>query len=143
MKEKDRTCPRKRFRDDLVKQLVAWRKQGDRLVVCIDANKDIYKKSIGKALVDNKELCMGEAVGDFTGKKVGATFFRGKKPIDGVWTTADVVITGACVMPAGFGIGDHRLFVLDFLASSLVGHDLIKIVRAVARRLNTLIPSAV
>ena len=60
---------------------------------------------------------MGEAVGDFTGKKVGATFFRGKKPIDGVWTTADIVITGACVMPAGFGIGDHRLFVLDFLTS--------------------------
>ena len=45
-------------------------------------------------------------------------------------------------MPAGFGIGDHCLFVLDFLTSSLVGHDLIMIVRAAARRLNTLIPSA-
>ena len=71
MKEKDRTCPRKRFREDLVKQLVAWRKQGDRLIVCMDASEDIYKKSIGKDLVDNRELCMGEAVGDFTGKKVG------------------------------------------------------------------------
>ena len=142
MKEKDRTCPRKRFRDDLIKQLVTWRRQGDRLIVCMDANEDIYKKSIGKTLVGNKELSMGEAVGDFTGKKVGATFFRGKTPIDGVWTTADVVITGACVMPAGFGIGDHRLFVLDFLTSSLVGHDPPKIVRAAARRLNTQIPSA-
>ena len=46
-------------------------------------------------------------------------------------------------MLAGFGIGDHRLFVLDFLTSSLVGHDLIKIVRAVVRRQKTLIPSAV
>ena len=81
-------------------------------------------------------------MGDFTGKKVGATFFRGKKPIDGVWTTTNVVIIGACVMPAGFGIGDHRLFVLDFLTSSLVGHDPPKIVRAAARRLNTQIPSA-
>ena len=45
-----------------------------------------YKKSIGKTLVGNKELGMGKAVGDFTGKEVGATFFRGKTPIDGVWT---------------------------------------------------------
>ena len=84
---------------------------------------------------------MIEAVGNYTGKKIGATFFRGTKPIDGVWVTYDVVIIGACVMPAGYRIGDHRLFVLDFLTSSLIGHDTPKIVRAVARRLNTNIPS--
>ena len=67
--------------------------------------------------------------------------FRGTKPIDGVWITYDVVIIGGCVMPAGYGIGYHRLFVLDFLTSSLIGHDPPKIVRAVARRLNTNIPS--
>ena len=43
---------------------------------------------------------MIEAVGNYTGKKIGATFFRGTKPIDGVWVTSDVVIIGACVMPA-------------------------------------------
>ena len=90
------------------------------MIVCMDANEDIYKKRIGKTLVGNKEFGMGEAVGDFTGKKVGAAFFGGKKPIDGVWTTANIVITGTCVMPAGFGIGDHHLFVLDFRISSLV-----------------------
>ena len=45
-------------------------------------------------------------------------------------------------MPAGYGIRDHRLFVLDFLTSSLIGHDPPKIVRAAARRLNTGIPTA-
>ena len=85
---------------------------------------------------------MIEAVGNYTGKKIGATFFRGTKPIDGVWVTSDVVIIGACVMPAGYGIGDHRLFVLDFLTLSLIGHDPPKIVRAAARCLNTNIPSA-
>ena len=85
---------------------------------------------------------MGEAIGDFTENKVGATFFRGKKLIDGVWTTANLVITGACVVPVGFGIGDHCLFVLDFLTSSLVGHEPSKIARAAARRLNSQIPSA-
>ena len=85
---------------------------------------------------------MIEAVVNYTGKKIGATFFRGTKPIDGVWVTSDVVIIGACVMPAGCGIGDHRLFVLEFLTSSLIGHDPPKIVRAAARRLNANILSA-
>ena len=85
---------------------------------------------------------MIEAVGNYTGKKIGATFFRGSKPIDGVWVTSDVVIIRACVMPAGYRIGDHCLFVLEFLTSSLIGHDPPKIVRAAARRLNTNIPSA-
>ena len=81
----------------------------------MDVNEDIYLKSIGKALVETDDLDMIEAVGNFTGRKIGATFFRGTKPIDGVWVTSDVVITGACEMPAGYGIGDHRLFVVDFL----------------------------
>ena len=84
---------------------------------------------------------MIEAVGNYTGKKIGATFFRGTKPIYGVWVTFDIFIIGACAMPAGYGIGDHLLFVLEFLRSSLIGNDPTKIVRAAARRLNTNIPS--
>jgi len=40
-------------------------------------------------------------------------------------------------MPVGFGVGDHRLFIVDFLTSSLVGVHPPKIVRSQARRLNT------
>ena len=32
-KEKDRTCPRVLFREDLLRQLKGWREQGDRLIV--------------------------------------------------------------------------------------------------------------
>ena len=42
-----------------------------------------------------------------------------------------------CVMPAGYGVGDHRLFMVDFLTSSLVGLSPTKIIRAEARLLNT------
>ena len=107
----------------------------------MDVNEDIYRKRIGKALTMSEDLQMIEAVSNYTGKKIGATFFRGTKPIDGVWVTSDVVIIGAYVMPAGYGIGDHRLFVLEFLTSSLIGHESPKIVRAAARHLNTNIPS--
>jgi hypothetical protein len=74
---KDLTCPRKRFHDDLVAHLTKWREEGDRLVVCIDANEDIYKKSLGKSLMKSNGLRMLEVVGDFTGTKIGPTFFRG------------------------------------------------------------------
>ena len=142
MKEKDRTCPRTRFKNDLLAQLRKWREQGDRLIVCMDVNEDIYRKSIGKTLTMLEGLQMIEAIGNYTGKKIGATLFRGTKPIDGVWVTSDVVIIGACVMPDGYGIGDHRLFVLEFLTSSLIRHDPPKILRAAARHLNTNMPSA-
>ena len=102
MKEKDRTCPRTRFKNDLLAQLRKRREQGDRLIFCMEVNEEIYCKSIGKALTMSEDLQMIEAVGNYTGKKIGATFFRGTKPIDGVWVTYDVVTIGVCVMPASY-----------------------------------------
>ena len=136
------TCPWKRFRDDLVKQLSEWQENGDRLIVCMDANEDIYNKNIGRTLTNADGLGMKEAIRDFTGKKLGATFFRGTKPIGGVWHTSDLVVTGACVMPAGYGVSDHRLFVINFLTSTLIGIAPPRVIRAQARQLKTNIPRA-
>jgi hypothetical protein len=63
----------------------------------------------------NKDgLNITEVVGDFTGKKLGPTFFQGTTPINGIWATKDLVVTHACVMPIGYGVGDHCIFVIDF-----------------------------
>lgn len=139
-KEKDLTCPRIRFRRDLVSQLKKWRADGDRLIVCMDANADIYQRELGQELTKLDGLNMSEVVGDFTGVPIGPTFFRGSKPIDGIWATKDIQVVNACVMPAGYGVGDHRLFVVDFRQQSLVGASPPKVVRVAARRLNTKIP---
>ena len=40
-KEKGMTYPRTRFRQNLAKQLIQWREEGDRLVGCLDINDDI------------------------------------------------------------------------------------------------------
>ena len=90
-----------------MKQLSVWREKGDRLIVCMDANEDIYTKSIGKTLANTAGLGMKEAISTFTGKKLGSTFFRGSKPIVGVWHTPYVIVAGACAMPARYGMGDH------------------------------------
>ena len=108
----------------------------------MDTNNNIYKDQLFKKLTDEDELGMIESVGNYTGEQIRATFFRGTEPIIGVWVTSDVVVPGVCVMPKGYGIGDHRTFILDFLTSSLVGHVPPKIVRAAARQLNTAIHQA-
>ena len=85
---------------------------------------------------------MSEVVGEFTCQKVGATYFFGSTPIDGVWATSDVKVVGACVMPVGYGVGDHLLFIIDLIKSCLVGASPPSIVRLAARILNSRIPSA-
>jgi hypothetical protein len=40
-------------------------------------------------------------------------------------------------MPVGFGVGDHRLFVIDFVTTTLVGSATPTIVRPALRKLNT------
>ena len=64
---------------------------------------------------------MIEAVGSYTGKKIGPTYFRGQLPIDRIWTTLDVIVANVCIMLARYGIGDHRLFIVNLHTSLLVG----------------------
>ena len=114
MHQKDhKACPRTKFREDLIKLLKTWRAAGDRIVVCLDANEDIYRKAIGKALMEEDGLDMKEVVGSYTGKRIGPTFFQGQLPIDRVWATSDIRVSNACIMPAGYSIGDHQLFIIN------------------------------
>ena len=81
-------------------------------------------------------------VGGFTCQKFGATYFRGSTPINGVWAASDATVFGACVMPVGYGVRDHRLFIIEFLKSCLVRASPPSIVRSAAKRLNLRIPAA-
>ena len=132
--------PRDKFFEDFIALLKRWRDEGDRIIVCLDANENIYTKRIGRALTEIDGLAMKEVVGDYTGKQLGATYFRGSQPIDGVWATKDIEVLNACVMPVGYGMGDHRCFVVDFSLSSLVGRSLVRVKKLKARRLNTKLP---
>ena len=89
--------------------------------MCLDTNEHIYRKTIGKSLTNIEGLAMKEVVGEFTTQRLGATYFRGSVLIDAVWATSDVAVINACVMPVGYGVGDHCLFVVDFVTALLVG----------------------
>jgi hypothetical protein len=127
-KLKDDTCLRAWFRKDLICHMKKWQKEGERLILCVDANKNIYCGELGQQLTDLDGLGMKEVVGEFTVKQLGALYIRGSKPIDGIWATGNLTVTNACVMPVGFGVGNHQLFVIDFATTMLVGSGLHTIV---------------
>ncbi len=51
------------------------------------------------------------------------------------------MVTHACVMPAGYGVGDHCLFVMDFQKGSLIEEVPFRIQQFAAHRLNTKVSS--
>ncbi len=103
-------------------------------------NEHIYDGPLGRALSDPGGLGLQEAVLQQTGRRMGAKFFRGSKPIDGLWVTSDIEIANACVMPFGYGIGNRRMFILDVTTESLIGKNPTKVVRPVSHQLNSKIP---
>jgi hypothetical protein len=86
----------------------------------MDHNKHTYDGPLGRALADTFGLALKEAVQQHTGKCTGATFFRGSKPIDGLWVSSKIKIANVCVMPFGYGVGNHRMFMLDITLESLI-----------------------
>jgi hypothetical protein len=106
----------------------------------MDHNEHTINGALGKTLADSNGLDMREAVLQHTGSHPGATFFRESKPIDGFWVTTNLDVSNASVMPFGYGVGDHRAFIVDILIESLVGINPVKIVHPAGRRLNSKLP---
>jgi hypothetical protein len=114
-----------------------WRRKGKRLILCLDANMNIYMGELGQQLAYLHGLGMKEVVGEFTARKLGATYFQGSVPIDAIWATSDVTVANGCVMPAGYGVGDYRLLIVNF-ATLLVGTSCVqKIIQPALCCLNT------
>ena len=67
----------------------------------------MYDKALGKRLTSTLGLNMREVVGYLTGQQVGATLFQVSKQIEDIWATSDLVVTNACIMPVGYGVGGH------------------------------------
>ena len=62
-KMKDDTCPCVRFWADLLHQMKKWWKDGERLILCLDANENIYRGELGRQLTKLDGLGMKEVVG--------------------------------------------------------------------------------
>ena len=63
----------------------------------MDHNEHVYDGMLGKALSDREGLNLREVILEPTGIQMGAMFFRGLQPIDGLWASADLDISNVCV----------------------------------------------
>jgi hypothetical protein len=95
----------------------------------MDHNEHRYNEPLDRALADTSGLALKEAVLQHTGKRTGATFFRGSEAIDGLWVSSKIEIANVCIMPFVYRVGDHWMFVLDIALKSLIGKNPTKIVR--------------
>jgi hypothetical protein len=143
MEHQNLTCPNKLFCVHLLHQLAKWRTEGDRIILFMDHNEHTYDGPLGRALANTSGLVLKEAVLQHTGKRTGATFFKGSKPIDGLWVSSKIEIANACIMPFGYGVGNHQMFVLDIMLKSLIRKRPTKIVHPALRRLNSKIPHCI
>jgi hypothetical protein len=136
-KKKDLTCPLILFCKHLIKELKQWQVMGDRIVLFMDYNEQVTDGKLGQALGDREGPGLVEAALSHTGTSPGATLFWGLHPIDGLWVSKDLDISNVCVMPFGFGVGNHRAFIIDISLELLVGVNLIKVIRPASRQLNS------
>ena len=105
--------PQKQLIDDLCKKIEVAKREGDQIVVILDANEDIRK---GYAQQQFAQSGLLEAVIDRHGQEAPATYHKGSKPIDGVFVSP--TLRGCKCGYAAFGDGPqgitHRLVCLTY-----------------------------
>ena len=112
--------PRQLFVHDLLWQLRVWRAAGDRIILCMDANEHVLTGPLCRQLT-SEGIDLREATKARLGSLCPHTYIDSRIPIDGVWTTPDIEITGITWLPFDESPGDHRACVFEFTALSAVG----------------------
>jgi hypothetical protein len=100
----------------------SWRRQGEEVLLCIDANQDVYQGSLATrlSLTDIQLTCMMEPA---LGEQVPNSHFRGTRKMSTIFGTPGLVEGHAVCYPHWYGIGDHRVFLLEIWAASVFGGE--------------------
>jgi hypothetical protein len=128
--------PRELFESDFLWQLRTWRAQGDRLILMMDANEHMLTGKFCRQLT-HASIELWEITKDYIGELCPNTHPRGSRPIDGVWATPDITITGVKWLPFEESCGDHRTCIFEFTTLSAIGQHEKRIVYPKCRRLTT------
>ena len=107
--------------------------QGEKVVLCIDSNKDMSSGKI-ETMLRNK-FGMKDAVKSRSNKEGPKKFVRGRHQLDEIWISEDIAFNHACFLPFYFRIGDHRAILMDIPLSLIAGVTEYEIVSPAIRRL--------
>ena len=133
--------PKELTRQDFAKQCGTWRKE-KRLIIIMDTNESTIDGPLRKMLEEE-----GVDLEEFSHKYYCSTpphtFIDGKIPIDAGYKIPDVEIKVFCVLSVLDSTCDHRSWLLAVTTRSMLGYELLKIVRPPGRRLVTTQPRSV
>jgi hypothetical protein len=124
------------FIEDIVSLIRSWRQEGDEVILAIDSNQDVYEGKLARCLTEDRInlSCLMEAA---LGEKVPNSHFRGQGKITTIFGSPGLVEGHAMCYPHWYGIGDHRVFLLEISANSLFGGIYPAITRPASRLLNS------
>ncbi len=126
--------PKALFRRDFVRQCAKWRKDGDRLLIVMDANEHTMDGPL-RRMLENAGVGLREFSHDWWGRSPPHTYVNGRIPIDSGFASEDVEVVNLCMLPFYQSVGDHRNWIIDITTRSMLGEYLNKIVHPVSRRL--------
>eukprot|EP00956_Cyclotella_meneghiniana_P028831 scaffold68204_cov23-Cyclotella_meneghiniana.AAC.3 len=106
--------------DDLLALFKGWREAGSEVILALDANQDMYDGILATRLSEcpYNMCCLLEQA---TGAKVPNSHFRGRRPITTIFGSNGLTVGDGMVYPHWYGVGDHRVFVVEVSAASLFG----------------------
>eukprot|EP00956_Cyclotella_meneghiniana_P004095 scaffold4965_cov23-Cyclotella_meneghiniana.AAC.3 len=107
--------------DDLLSLFKGWREAGSEVILALDANQDVYDGVLATRLSEcpYNMCCLLQQA---TGAKVPNSHFRGRRPITTIFGSNGLTVgDDGMVYPHWYGVGDHRVFVVEVSAASLFG----------------------
>ncbi len=105
---------------DLISLLRQWKDAGDEIVLLGDFNENVYSGDLAWSL-SGDNLRMHELCQRITGLPLPHTHIRGSVPIDTVFCTAGIDGVAVALLLSRFGIGNHRVFMVDVTSASMLG----------------------
>ena len=135
--------PRQAFMEDLRDELLSWINKGDALIVCGDINEDILSHNI-TSFFDNLGL-RHLIFSKHDSSLAPATYYRNQNnvAVDGIWASPCLELLRGGYLPKHEFPGDHRPIWFELSYADAFGHELPKIWRAQARRLQLRDPRCV
>jgi hypothetical protein len=103
-----------------------------------DVNESVRRGKFGQFL---RQMGLTEALSsEHPNLPETKSWFRGKHQIEGVWFSPELQAQNSMLLPFGFGVGDHRMIIIDVPTKQLIGTELPAIQRPKARRLQSFHP---
>jgi hypothetical protein len=111
----DMRYPSTIFINDLLRVISTWITAGDHIILSIDANQDVYSGKLAHELKRepyNMTCLLQRAMGEL----VPNSHFTGKGKISTIFGTPGIITGNGMCYPHWYGIGDHRVMVLEIAA---------------------------